>query len=173
MEYSVNPSEKYWYLITTKPNQDHRAEVNLTNQGYVVYRPLARISRTQNAHVSFKLESLFPRYIFIQLDTETDNWSPIRSTFGVAGFVKFGLYPYRVSDELVAYVRQHERDYEQKAIAFDEFSGNDQIKVTGGAFEGYDAIFKEYDGERRAIILLDFLGRQRQIKVPASILKLI
>lgn len=36
------------------------------------------------------MESLFPGYLFIQLDQLNDNWHPIRSTRGVNQLVTFG-----------------------------------------------------------------------------------
>ena len=164
---------KKWYLLTAKSNQDQRAEDNLLNQGYTVYRPLIRVPRIRKGRREYRIESLFPRYLFVQLDPKQDNWSPIRSTFGVAGFVKLGMYPSVVPDHLIEYIRSHEQDYERRAVTIDEIRKNDTVSFLGGSFAGYEGIFQKYDGEERALVLLHFLGQQRLVKVPASILKVI
>ena len=166
-------AKKNWYLLTAKSNQDQRAEDNLLNQGYVVYRPLARVPRVRKGKRGYRFESLFPRYLFVQLDPEHDNWAPIRSTFGVSGFVKFGMYPSVVPDSLVEYVRQNEREFERRAIMIDEFQKNDQVMVMEGPFKGLQGLFKQFDGAQRALVLLHFLGQQRPIKVPVRVLKAI
>jgi hypothetical protein len=33
---------KNWHLLMTKPNEDKRAEENLLNQGYELFRPVLR-----------------------------------------------------------------------------------------------------------------------------------
>ncbi|MGI9316023.1 MAG: transcription/translation regulatory transformer protein RfaH [bacterium] len=167
------PSKKSWYLLTAKSNQDQRAQNNLLNQGYNVYRPLARVPRVRKGKREYRIESLFPRYLFIQLDTERDNWSPIRSTYGVSGFVKFGMYPSVVPDSLVEYVRENERNFEHRAILIDEFQKDDQVVVMKGPFKGLEGLFKQFEGKQRALVLLHFLGHQRPVRVPTRVLKAI
>ena len=48
---------------------------------------------------------MFPRYLFIQLDRENDNWMPIRSTIGVQNLVQFGGIAARVPDNLISDLR--------------------------------------------------------------------
>ena len=118
-------------------------------------------------------ESLFPRYLFIQLDPDHDNWAPIRSTYGVSGFVKFGMYPTIVPDSLIEYVRENEKEFEQRAIMIDELQKNDPVIVMEGPFKGLEGLFKQFEGAQRASVLLHFLGQQRPVRVPARVLKAI
>ncbi|MGB5707684.1 MAG: transcription/translation regulatory transformer protein RfaH [Arenicellales bacterium] len=164
-------SKKCWYLLTAKANQDQRAQDNLLNQGYTVYRPLARVPRIRRGKREYRIESLFPRYLFIQLDPQQDNWSPIRSTYGVSGFVKFGMYPSAVPDSLIDYVREHEQEFESRAIVIDEFQKNEPIAVMDGAFKGLEGVFMQFEGKQRALVLLHFLGHQRPMRVPTRVLK--
>ena len=164
-------AKKSWYLLTTKPNQDQRAEDNLKNQGYLIYRPQVKIPKNIRGKRVNRLESLFPRYIFIQLDIEIDNWSPIRSTLGVSGFVRFGLHPAVVPNELISYLKANEDKLETQAVALEEFQLDEKIEVLGGIFKGYEGIFQKPDGKDRALVLLQFLGSQRTVKVPMALLK--
>ena len=82
----------YWYLIYTKPRQEQRALLNLEQQGYECYLPLHAAEKLQRGKLSVVEEPLFPRYLFIQLDTSQTgkSWGPIRSTKGVSHLVAFG-----------------------------------------------------------------------------------
>lgn len=160
-----------WYLLTARPNQDARAQEQLENQGYTVYRPLARVPRVVRGKRTFRIESLFPRYLFIRLSEESDNWSPIRSTRGVAGFVRFGAWPSVVPDALVAYLRRNEGSFEQRAIAIADLKQDSAVRVLGGAFKGCEGIFRRYDGEERALVLLQFLGQQRPVAIASRLLE--
>jgi transcriptional antiterminator RfaH len=164
-------SKKCWYLLNAKANQDQRAQDNLLNQGYTVYRPLARVPRIRQGKREYRIESLFPRYLFIQLDPQQDNWSPIRSTYGVSGFVKFGMYPSVVPDSLIDYMREHEQEFERRAIVINELQENDPILVLDGAFKGLEGVFMQFEGKQRALVLLHFLGHQRPVRVPIRALK--
>ena len=97
---------KHWYLVKTKSKQEDIAILNLENQNFHVYCPYALIKN--------KNEVLFPGYIFIQLDKDTQNWSPIRSTKGVINFVRFGLNFAQVPDHIIEYIRVNQANSEEK-----------------------------------------------------------
>ncbi len=159
-----------WYLLTAKPGQDARAQGQLENQGYTVYRPLARVPRVLRGRRMQRIESLFPRYLFIQLDTENDNWSPIRSTRGVAGFVRFGPWPTVVPDDLIEYLRVNEEAFGERAIEIMDLRQDTAVRVLDGPFKGAEGILQRFDGEERALVLLQFLGGQRPVEIPTRLL---
>ena len=74
---------KRWYVIYTKPRGERIAEENLQGQGYETYLPRSDPPHERACKRVAAPEPLFPRYLFIHLDVERENPSPIRSTFGV------------------------------------------------------------------------------------------
>jgi len=166
----IDKSARQWFLIMAKPNQDERAETNLVRQGYDVYRPMARVPKMRRGKRVMVVESLFPRYLFIQLQRLVDNWAPIRSTYGVLTLVRFGLLPAVVPDGLVSFLRENEEDYEKRAVSLDDFKKNDRVRIVEGALQGCEAIFQSYDGKERAILLLKFLGQTKQVAVAVDAL---
>lgn len=168
---NCNLSERHWYLLTSKPFKDEMAQVELMNQGYTVYRPLAQRLRKRRGKMQTVVESLFPRYLFIELDTLNDNWSPIRSTKGVQSFVRFGTHAAQVPTDLVLALQAQEKALGDKAIDLDRFHAGDLVLLTEGAFQGLQGVFMSYDGEQRAIILLEILHKQTKMVVsPAKLL---
>ena len=91
---------KQWYLIKTKSRQENIAIKNLKNQNFNVYCPFTTISN--------KIVVLFPGYVFIQLDKNTQNWAPIRSTKGVLNFVRFGLNFAKISNNIIDFIKANE-----------------------------------------------------------------
>ena len=69
-----------WYLLYSKPRQEGVAVENLKRQGYETYLPLVRTRRRRQGQYVSLVEPMFPRYLFIHLSDQTDNWGPIRST---------------------------------------------------------------------------------------------
>ena len=88
---------KKYYLIKTKPQQEAIATQNLSNQGFDVFFPKAVIKN--------KTTPLFPGYLFIELDDKKQNWTPVRSTKGVANFVRFGLNFATVSNQIINMIK--------------------------------------------------------------------
>jgi hypothetical protein len=92
-----------WYLVHTKPRQEEVALANLERQGYECYLPQMRIERIRRRKAEVATEPMFPRYLFIRLDSSDQgkSRSPIRSTLGVSQLVHFGARAAKVDDALV------------------------------------------------------------------------
>ena len=65
-----------------------------------------QVQKLRNQKVQTITEPMFSRYLFIQLDDQTQNWGPIRSTLGVSKLVSFGPQPAKVPPELVAFLQE-------------------------------------------------------------------
>jgi transcriptional antiterminator RfaH len=146
-----------WYLVHTKPRQEDFALANLQRQGYECYLPQMRIERIRRRNAEIATEPMFPRYLFIRLDSSDQgkSWSPIRSTLGVSQLVHFGARAAKVDDALVELLRQREQAMPLDAM----FHSGDSVIITDGPFAGIEAIYQTADAERRAFILLEILSK--------------
>lgn len=159
-----------WYTVYCKPQQDARAEHNLTDQGYTVFRPLAHVRRHRDGRAIERTESLFPRYLFIQLEMGTDNWLPIRSTRGVTGIVRFGEEPAPVPDGVIEDLRERitTADGAIDLRPFQQLRPNQKVRIESGPFAGYEALFQARRGDDRVLVLLEIMRRNQQVTVPAA-----
>jgi len=160
---------KRWYLLATKPREDERAQLHLENQGYRIFRPQVRKFRIKKGKQVPVEEPLFPRYIFIHLDEVVSNWSRIRSTRGVSQLVRFAEMPAIVPERVVKTLKS--RCDEKGVIDLTEetphvYASGDEIEITDGSFRGITAIIKEQTGEDRVLLLLDLLGKTRELELP-------
>ena len=146
---------KSYYLIHTKPNQEQIATNNLIAQSFTVFYPTAIING--------KTIALFPRYIFIELDENTQNWMPIRSTKGVANFVRFGLRFAKVPNQIIDLIKSQQHQTIDKIIDLSSHHQGDTIEIQTGTFKGQQAIFKKYNSNDRVTILLKLIGQQQTI----------
>ena len=148
---------KNWYLIKTKPRQETLAVQNLQNQGYHAYCPYAAINKK---HVV-----LFPGYLFIYLDNESQNWSPIRSTIGVLNFVRFGLNFAKIPDIAIEFIKANELGTAEKIKNLNKFKKGDKVQITDGVFKNCIAIFESFKAQDRVLILMNLLGQKQTINV--------
>ena len=157
-----------WYLVYCKPRQESVARENLARQGYETYLPVMReVRRRQGKRVSL-LAPMFPRYLFIHLNRETDNWAPIRSTLGVVSIVRFGRLAARVPDELLGVLRAREDAQGIQILPVEEYKPGSRVRITQGGFVGYEGIFQAATGRDRVTVLLDVLGRQARATVDSA-----
>jgi len=157
-----------WYLVYCKPRQESVARENLVRQGYEVYLPHMReVRRRQGKRVGV-IAPMFPRYLFIRLSSETDNWSPIRSTLGVVSIVRFGRAAARVPDALIGALRSHEDEQGIQILPVEEYRPGSRVRITQGGFAGYEGIFQAASGRDRVTVLLEVLGRSARTTVDAD-----
>ena len=148
----------HWYAIHSKPRQEVRALENLQRQGFEAWLPLLTVEKVLRSKLVQVVEPMFSRYLFIRLDTEQTNWSPIRSTLGVSKLVSFGNLPAVVADELIEVLQQMPEQAPQRLI-----QPGQQVKIVSGPLRGLEGIYQQADGELRAMVLIELLNKQHRI----------
>ena len=165
-------SKRSWYLIFTKPRQENLARENLERQGFATYLPLTQQSRRRNGRYIKNIEPYFPRYLFIQLNTDTDNWAPIRSTIGVAQMVRFGGIPAVVPDELITCLKENDDPDGLQKIIKRDMSPGDRVEIVSGPFAGYEGIYQQQKSAERVAVLLEIVGKNAALTLSAHDLQL-
>lgn len=158
-------NQRRWYLIYSKPRMEKQAEENLRRQGFETYLPMVKSRRRRNSRYTTVIEAFFPRYLFIHLDTQTDNWAPIRSTLGVTRMVQFGGVPAIVPNELVDLLKANEDEAGLQMLDNKEIKKGDKVKIIDGPFAGYQGIYHKKKSADRVSILLDIVGKQSEVTI--------
>lgn len=158
-------SASRWYVVYCRPRQDLRAEENLARQGYRVFRPTLRRQARPDARP--RLESMFPRYLFVQLQSGLQDWAPIRSTRGAIGLVRRGEQPAVVPDSVIESLFRRADEHGRIDLAADrELVANEELEVVEGPGAGLRALYVAPRGADRVIVLLSLLQQTRQIELP-------
>ena len=161
-----------WYVIHTKPRQEFRAQENLLSQGFEVYLPTISKEIIRSKSLDAIREPLFARYLFIQLDQVHSNWFPIRSTRGVHQILRFGMNtePVKVPDELLAIIKEQAESFGR--VTKKIFETNEKVMIQEGPMKGLSGSFQEIqqqsNGEIRAMVLIELLGKLQKIQIPVS-----
>ena len=157
-----------WYVVHTKPRQEGRALENLQNQGFTCFLPTMQVQKLRNQRVQVVTEPMFSRYLFIQLDDQTQNWGPIRSTLGVSKLVSFGPQPAKVPPEFVAFLKEAPPETLERM-----FAPGDTVQVAAGPLQGLEGKYLAHDGETRAFVLIELLGQPQKIAMAVEALRVI
>ncbi len=158
-----------WYVVHTHPQGEARAQANLQRQGFEAYLPRCRKWRRHARKTELVAAPLFLRYLFVTLDIEVECWRPVLSTFGVAGLICRAGFPVAVPIGTVEAIKEREDDQafvdltRQAAL-----KPGDRIQVVAGPFADHIARFEGLNEAQRVVVLLDLLGRQLRVSVPAE-----
>lgn len=153
--------DQSWYVVLCKSKQEKRAQEHLTNQGGCVFLPTLTVEKISKGQRQHKTEPLFPGYLFLQCSDNNPILGTLRSTRGVRGLLRFGMSIVKVDPLLI-------NDLQQKCDIVENSSGYEtgqKIEFTDGPFKHYHGVFHEYDGDKRAIVLIDVLSQQNAIVV--------
>ena len=157
-----------WYVVHTKPRQEARALENLQNQGFNCFLPTMQVQKLRNQKVQTITEPMFSRYLFIQLDDQTQNWGPIRSTLGVSKLVSFGPQPAKVPSEFIGFLKEAPPETLERM-----FMSGDNVQVAIGPLRGLEGQYLAHDGETRAFVLIDLLGRPQKLCMAIETLQIV
>jgi transcriptional antiterminator RfaH len=160
-----------WYAVHTKPRSEGVAREHLERQGFRCLFPrLRRTVRTREG-LRARIESLFPRYVFILSDAAIQSLAPVRSTRGCVGLVRFGGEPARVPERVIASIRARmDSDDGVTRLDVPDLVPGQRVRITDGPLSGLDAVFRTLEGSERVRLLLDFLGQAREAVVPRAYL---
>lgn len=166
---SIKTENSKWLLVYTKVKEEKRAKKNLENQGFEVFLPMIAYEKI-NQSKSTSLETMFPRYLFIKINVERDNWTQIKSTRGVSHLVKFGQTLAEVPNQIVTFLKSKvdKNDIFRQKIRMREFQKGEKLVIKKGILAGQEATFLFKQSKERVRILLRLVNQLVTAEIPAS-----
>ncbi len=155
----------HWHLVFTKPRQEKRAALNLSQQGFEVFLPMMGKEVLRQNTVDLAEEPLFKRYLFVRFDEKSSPWHVIKNTLGVSDLVRFGNVLATIPDEMIDVFKTCETPTSKMFIR------GQVLKVTDGPFKDLEVIYQLNDGNQRAIVLIEMLNKTQKIAIDLKDLK--
>lgn len=159
-DFESTPEVASWYVVQCKVGQNDRAQQNLENQGFPCFNPQLSVEKIRAGKRIRVTEALFPGYVFVQLDKASSGWHTIRSTRGAQKLVAFGGYPVPMPNEVMKVLLARQSQDEKPVTVFNP---GDKLHITDGPFANLDAVFHQFDGQERVIVLLKLLNKQQKL----------
>ncbi len=169
----MNPVKKekkelIWVLIYTKAKEEKKANENLQRQGFKTFLPLIAPS---NKNSEFKsLVPVFPRYLFAQINPELDNWTSIKSSYGVSHIVLFSEKFTSIPNDIIKYMQDklNKSGIYKEDVSIVDYQKGDSVSIKDGRFAGIDAIFLSKRSKDRVRLLLKLLNTSVVAEITAS-----
>ncbi|WP_036830244.1 transcription/translation regulatory transformer protein RfaH, partial [Photobacterium sanctipauli] len=123
------------------------------------YYPQVTVQKVVRGKRVEAFEPLFPSYMFVYFDPEVVTYTTVRSTRGVANFIRQGAVPQVVQPDLIYGLMVNEDSEEQRKKLSHLPQPGETLKLSKGQFKGIEAIYQEPDGEKRSFMLINLLGK--------------
>jgi len=150
-----------WYVVQTHAHAEGKAAAHLARQGFDAYLPRYLKRRRHARRIETVAAPLFPRYLFVTVDTMRQRWRAIHSTIGVTHLVCNGDDPVPVTDDVIETLKA--REDEQGFVTLRQrprFALGEKVRVLDGVFADCLGLFDGMKDSDRVTVLLDLLGRK-------------
>jgi len=157
-----------WFCLWSQPKHEHIAAAHLRNlAGVEVFLPRIRFKRPTRRGMVWVTEALFPNYLFARFDWHK-TLSEVQHARGVRGVVHFGERWPTIQEGIIEDLRQAVGATELRVIPA-RLAPGDEVEIASGNFQGLQAVVTRVMPNRdRVAVLMEFLGRQTSIELPAS-----
>ena len=158
-----------WYVLHSKPRKEEFLLDQLLSHRFEAYCPLLRVTPVNPR--ARTIRPYFPGYVFIYVDLSQEKASSLQWMPGSTGFVSFDGQPAHVPDGLIPLLRQKVDEINAAGgETLHEIEPGQPVRVTGGPFTGYEAIFDvRLPGSERVRVLLKLIQkRQVPVELPVS-----
>ena len=151
-----------------RTQQEQTAEDNLRRQGFTVYLPTVPEKSIKQGRVTTDIKAMFPGYLFIEADLERQDLSVIRSTLCCIAFLRHGVRPAVVPNQVMASIKEAEDVLHGRFEINQGFTPGSKYELVEQGFNGHTATFLALDGKNRARVLLTLLNSEREVKILTS-----
>ena len=169
---SLVSEQSPWLAVNTHPHREAVAIENLKRQGFVTYCPQVLREGRQGRHRVAVRKSLFPSYVFVEMEERSRRWRPILSTFGVRTVVRVGEQPGTVPSTFIEALRGREVEGAIPGVR-EPWRCGQQVKVTSGALHGLVGTIIDMPERERIYVLMDMLNQHGRVQVDRRRLSLV
>lgn len=163
---------KPWFVIATRPAQEHRAIASLEMHKLEAYRPQEIVWRKVAHRRIEQPRPLIRGYVFARLDQ--DDIHKLHDMEGVA--YRIAVTQQQQLDDFIDWLVDlegrgefdHTLAERRRRGLVEKMEGGEPLKITGGKFSGFDATFLRMDSLGKARVMFSIFGRSSEMTVPLS-----
>jgi len=163
-----------WYITNVVSGQENKVcdEINRIaadrediGKAFVPVRKVVKIKKGKKVEDT---QRLFPGYVFVSMDLDSDSYTDVRSVPKVLGFLGCKKKPESVSEEkinsILKKIENNEFDQQNKT-----FEIGDVVRVTEGSFESFTGTVEGRDNDKNILkISISIFGRPTIIDIDVT-----
>jgi len=154
-----------WYVVETQPCKEALAVEHLARQAFSSFCPRFRRLRRHARRQETVLAPLFPGYVFVRFDVDSQPWRSINGTFGVRRLVgSENTRPRPMPEDVMQQILARCRNGIVTQLV-DRLEPGRAVRIVSGPFAESFAEIESLDDKGRVRVLLDILGSACSIRV--------
>jgi transcriptional antiterminator RfaH len=147
-----------WYLIYTRPNQEKKVSLHLSEKKMRYFLPLSKTVRQWSDRRKIIDAPLFPSYVFVYLNSLFDYYAGLEAE-GVMRYVKAGNDIVSVRESIIESIRLIVEKCEAVEVISDNLYPGVKVVITHGPLTGLECEVVECRGRQRIIVGVNILNR--------------
>lgn len=162
-----------WYVIHTYSGHEERVRKNLSERikSMDAQEDIAEVVIPTEEEIEVKngqrrnvQKKILPGYVLVQMKMSDRNWSIVRGTPGVTGFVSSGSKPTPLEqDEVDRIIKQMEAEVPRVKVGFRQ---GQSVRVVDGPFIDFIGQVDEINTEKGKVkVLLSLFGRETPVEL--------
>lgn len=160
-----------WHVLRTEPRAEYLAADLLSEDGFEVYFPRVQSPDKRAGHDD---TPLFPGYLFLKFDPQTEDWPSFHSNHRVAGWVNFqGMVP-SVPESVMTKLKETVESLNSGNGLWQRYRQGEKVRVVSNNIDSLAEIVEEARSPQgQAKVLMNFMGRIVPARVPWTDLRTI
>ena len=153
-----------WYTIRTKPQSEYISATELERQGFEVFLPRVKSPQPRIGRDDIPL---FPGYLFLNCDLDSDAVPTFGITPHVLGWVNFGGVIPPMPGEAIVALKERLEVMNNDGGLWQRFEEGETVEVVAGHLQGFvQVVAAAKSPEARVKVLIEFMGRTVPAHVP-------
>jgi len=169
----MSSEEKRWYIVHTYSGYEEKAKASLeqrvrfmdaADKIFQVVIPTEDEIEIRSGQRRTVTKKVFPGYVLVQMEIDSDSWNVVRNTPGITGFVSSGSKPTPLAEEEVnAILKKMVEGTPQVRVGFRK---GESVRVVDGPFTDFVGIVDEISlGKGKVKVLLTLFGRETSVEL--------
>ena len=173
-----------WYVVHTYSGYENKVKGNLENNVksrmmedtvHEIIIPMEDVVEFKGGKKVTVSKKVFPGYILVRMDLDDDNWSAVRNTPGVTGFVGTGTRPVPLSRKEVENILPPEiiggeaPTTTKRSRPRLEYELGETVRVKEGPFADFSGQIDEINEDQLKLkVLVNIFGRETPVELEFS-----
>ncbi len=165
--------EKHWFVVHTYSGHEERVRKNLeqrvkfldsADQISQIVIPTEDEIEVRSGRRRTVTKKILPGYVLVQMKMSDQNWSTVRNTPGVTGFVSSGTIPTPLPEEKVEEILKRMSAEAPKVNV--GFRKGQSVRVSGGPFVDFVGVVDEINLTKGKVkVLLSLFGQETPVEL--------
>lgn len=164
-----------WYVIHALSGREDKVKATLEEQIkslslqdsiFRVFIPTEAVTEVRGGKKKDTIRSLFPGYVFVEMDLNEETWYLAKNTPGISGFVSSGTEPVPLEEKEVENIFKAVEEKRAKPAPKVVLEKGETVRVVEGPFTNLNGVVEEANPERGKVrVMVSIFGRSTPVEL--------